>query len=210
MLWFPQVSRRPGWGRGAPGIPATRGRAHLPRTCEAAAEAGRSPSGCGPGGPPTGLRLGGHVALARRGRIPALSARGAHRSGLRRTGRIRSESAAAAEQQPPAPGGALGAAWPPAGALKEGCDRGLPAPSRALRTGERDRRSALGGRARRPPGPLPRRVATSPAPALGDTDLTLPETGQGVGKGGWRRRPAPSKQERAPPPTWAQVSPPLG
>ena len=44
----------------------------------------------------------------------------------------------------------------------------------------------------------------------GVPNLTLSEAGWGAGKGEVEGRPAPSKQEPAPPPTWVQVSPPLG
>lgn len=44
----------------------------------------------------------------------------------------------------------------------------------------------------------------------GVPNLTLSEAGWGAGKGEVEGRPAPSEQEPAPPPTWVQVSPPLG
>lgn len=150
----------PAGTRGAPAIPAARGRAHLPRTWAAAAAAGRSPSGCGPRGPQEGLRRGqqlpaaagleGHVASAGRGGIPGpsarLLARRAYTPGPRRTGKIRSGAEGAAAPRPPAPGGALGAAWPPAGALRVGSDPKLRAPSRSLWTREGGRRVSLGRR----------------------------------------------------------------
>lgn len=138
---LPWVARM---GARRPRVPATRGRAHLPRTCEAATEAGCNPSGCGPRGLPAGLRLGGHVALASKRRIPGLPAHGVHTPGLPRTGRIRSQSAPAAARRPPAPGGALGEAWPPAGALRAGRTPRLLAPFPALQTQEEERRVSLG------------------------------------------------------------------
>ena len=106
-------------------------RTYLPRTWAAAAAAGCNPSRCGPRGLPAGLRrkqqspaaaaarLEAHVALATWVRIPGQPrphsppARCAHSPGPHGTGGNRSEAAAAAAAalRPPAPGGALGAAW---------------------------------------------------------------------------------------------------
>lgn len=171
-------------GARRPRVPATRGRAHLPRTWEAAAEAGRSRSGCGPCGPPAGLRLGGHVALASKGRILGLPAHGVHTPGLRRTGRIPSESAPAAARRPPAPGGALGAAWPPVGALRAGRAPRLLAPSPALQTQEGERRVSLGrpgSTAARSPPVLSCRLTCSSG--LGTRTLLFQKPARVLGKG---------------------------
>lgn len=104
---------------------------------------------------PRGLSSGGTRGVSGQRKDPGppptptparLLARRAYTPGPRRTGKIRSEAAGAAAPRPPAPGGALGAAWPPAGALREGSDPGLRAPSRSLRTREGGRRISLGRR----------------------------------------------------------------
>lgn len=199
--------------------------AHPPHTWAPAGAAGRSPSGCGPRGPPAGLRrgqqppaaarLGGHVASARRGgiRAPPLACPPAALTlqvpaELEESEQQQQQQQRGGPERPGAPSGQHGRRRGHSGrSATPGCGlhRGFWGPE------GRGEGSASGGGARRPPGP-PSRAESPPhlLQRLGDRDLPPPEAGRGAGIGGWRHRAAPSEQEPAPPPTWVQVSPRLG
>lgn len=109
-------------------------------------------------------------------------------------------------QRPGAPSGHHGRLLGPSG---WGAPPGFGLHRRPCACGKGSSGLALDGRARRPPAP-PSRTESHPPhllQRLEDPDFTLSEAGPGAGKRGvegkrgWRRRPAQSAQEPAPPPT---------